>query len=162
MIQQTEQQDHLGVQELNMITVEEKQALESEINTAKEQIRVLQEELVAKQRYLWWAERPHIAEFENSNWYYQSDDSGGQYAYWRPYGVVLNQKWLSVTGNQALIDRALSKIAEYWSDDYDEEVYPDWLICGLEEDTVYEFCDNEYPDFTNAPDTVKNPNHVQD
>lgn len=31
MIQQTEQQDHLGVQELSMITVEERQALESEI-----------------------------------------------------------------------------------------------------------------------------------
>lgn len=142
-----------------MITVEEKQVLQSEIDTTKEQIRVLQEKLVAKQRHLWWLERPHIAEFENSEWYMESDDSGGNYPVFCPYGVVLSQQWLSLTGNQALIDRQLTYIAECNGDDYDEDSLHNFLICGLSTDIYCEFSDDPYPDFQNAPDTVRNPNY---
>jgi hypothetical protein len=150
----------LEVQEFNMITVEEKQALQSEINTAKEQIRVLQEELVAKQRHLWWAERSHIAEFENSDWYMESNDNGGNYPVFCPYGVVLSQQWLSIAGNQALIDRQLAYIAECNGDDYDEDSLRNFLICGLSTDIYCEFSDDPYPAFQDAPDTVRNPNYV--
>lgn len=139
-----------------MITVEEKQALESEINTAKEQIRVLQEELVAKQRYLWWAKRPHIAEFDNG-YQMQSDDEGGGYAEWEPEGVVLSKKWLAQEGNQGLVDIALKNI----EDEDHSGCAENYLICGLEPETEYYFCEDPYPGFHDwSLKTVRNPNYV--
>ena len=105
------------------MTVEEKQALESKINDLKTQIHALQEELLANERTLWWLKRPHIAEFENGDWYMESDDNGGNFPVWSPYGVVLSRQWLSVEGNQELIDRQLAYIAESNGDDYD---YPNF------------------------------------
>lgn len=143
-----------------MITIEEKQALESKINNLKTEIRVLQEELLVNERVLWWAKRPHIAEFENSDWYMESNDSGGNYAVFCPYGVVLSQQWLSIAGNQALIDRQLAYIVECNGDDYDEDSLRNFLICGLSTDIYCEFCDDPYPAFQDAPDTVRNPNYA--
>lgn len=143
-----------------MITVEEERVLQADIDTAKEQIRVLQEELVAKQRYLWWAKRPHIAEFDNSDWYLEGDDQGGSFPVFCPYGVVLSPEWLSITGNQALIDRQLAYIAECNNDDCDEDSLRNFLICGLSTDIYCEFCEDPYPDFENAPSVVVNPNYA--
>ena len=145
----------LEVQELNMFT-----ELCWDIGRIRVQIRELQEELVAKERELWWLKRPHIAEFDNSDWYMESNDNGGNFPVWSPYGVVLNQQWLSIAGNQALIDRQLAYIAECNGDDYDEDSLRNFLICGLSTDIYCEFCDDPYPDFQNAPDTVRNPNYA--
>ncbi len=143
-----------------MITVEEKQTLESEICDLEQQISILQEELLNKKRILWWAKRPHIAEFNNSDWYLEGDDQGGSFPVFCPYDVVLNPEWLSVAGNQALIDQQLAYIAECNSDDYDSDQLHDFLICGLSTEIYCEFCDDPYPDFQNAPDIVRNPNYV--
>lgn len=143
-----------------MINTEEKQVLESKINDLKAEISALQEELLKKERALWWLKRPHILEFENSDWYMEGDDSGGNYPVFRPYGVVLSQQWLSIAGNQALIDRQLAYIAECNGDDYDDSQLHDFLICGLSTDIYCEFCDDPYPAFQDAPDTVRNPNYT--
>ena len=151
MTQQTEEQDHLGVQEFNMITVEEKQALETKINDLKTEIRVLEEELLVNERVLWWSKRPHIESFTN-DYEMESDDEGGGYAVWQPYSVQLNKKWLAQEGNQQLVDKQLAFLEDY-SDDY--------LICGLEDETEPYFGEDPYPGFHDwSLNTVRNPNYV--
>lgn len=141
-----------------MTNIEEKQALEIKIKALQAEISILQEELLVNERALWWLKRPHIQQFENQ-WYRESTDDGGTYGVFDPRGVLLNQQWLSIAGNQALIDRQLAYIAEVNGDDYDEDRLRDFLICGLSTDIYCEFCDDPYPDFQNAPDTVRNPNY---
>lgn len=142
-------------EEYNMIT-----ELCWDIGRIRTQISELQEELLAKERELWWLKRPHILQFDNSEWYTQSDDDGGQYPVFYPCNVVLNPQWLSVAGNQELVDRQLAYIVEVNGDDYDDDRLPDFLICGLSTNIYCEFSDDPYPDFKNAPDTVSNPNYV--
>lgn len=138
-----------------MITIEEKQALETKINDLKTEIRILEEKLLVNERILWWAKRPHIAEFDNG-YQMQSDDEGGGYAEWQPEGVVLSKKWLAQEGNQELIDKQLKEIEEYDVSGLAEN----YLICGLgEEDEFYFGCD-PYPGFHDwSLTTVRNPNY---
>ena len=141
-----------------MINVEEKQALQADINCIADQIRLLEDYLTNKRRELWWLQRPHIADFANE-WYYESSDDGGHHPVWQPHHVDLSQQWLSITGNKAFIDRQLDFITKEIGNDYDEDKYPDFLICGLGINIYCEFCDNSYPNFEHAPDTVRNPNY---
>ena len=141
-----------------MINVEDKVIFEAGIELLENRIRLLQGYLLDKQRELWWLQRPHIANFGNE-WYYESSDDGGHHSVWQPHHIDLSQQWLSIVGNQAFIDRQLDFITKEIGEDYDEDKYPDFLICGLRTDIYCEFCDDSYPDFVNAPDTVKNPNY---
>jgi len=142
-----------------MITIEEEFKLEADIIALKQQLLVLKEGLLSKERELWWLQRPHIADFANE-WYYESTDDGGHSPVWRPHHVDLSKKWLSIVGNQAFIDRQLFFIAEKYESDCDEGEYPNHLICGLGEDIYCEYSNNPYPNFVDAPDTVRNPNYA--
>ncbi|MCA6430231.1 MAG: hypothetical protein IM613_12420 [Cytophagales bacterium] len=134
---------------------EKKLALTSAIDTLEKQICNLQQELLAKQRELWWLTRPHIKSFSN-DWYYQSDDEGGHYYEWYPFDPELNTEWLESDDNHYLIANALERIKSYRCVDEDDAT--SWLICGLGEKTVFEFDEDPYPGFENAPDVVVNPN----
>lgn len=136
-----------------MINIEKKRTLEADISCLKNQISELQEELLKKERELWWLKRPHIDRFDNE-YYMESDDEGGGYAVWRPDCVHLNNKWLSQEGNKELVDKALVYLEqEGYSDEY--------LICGLEDDTEPYFGDDPYPGFHDWElKTVRNPNYV--
>ena len=140
-----------------MISKEEQQILQTDIDIIVDRIRLLQEYLLDKRRELWWRQRPHIADFANE-WYYESSDDGGHHSVWRPHHVDLSKQWLSIVGNQALIDRQLFFIASNYGSEYNVEEHCKYLLCGLGEDIDYDFYADPYPDFEHAPDTVRNPN----
>lgn len=130
---------------------EKKLALTSAIDTLEKQICNLQQELLAKQRELWWLTRPYIKSFSN-DWEYE----GGKYSVWYPCNVKLNTGWLDIDDNHYLIANTLEKIAAWHYVDEDEAIR--WLICGVSNETIFEFDEDPYPDFENAPDVVVNPN----
>ena len=143
---------------MNMINVEEKAALQADINCIADQIRLLEDSLTNKRRELWWLQRPHIADFANE-WYREGDDEGGTNEIWTPCHVDLNKQWLSIVGNQSLIDRQLFFIASGYGSYYSVEKHYKYLLCGLGKYIDCDFCYDPYPDFKHAPDTVRNPNY---
>lgn len=81
---------------------EKKLALTSAIDTLEKQICNLQQELLAKQRELWWLTRPYIKSFSN-DWEYE----GGKYAIWSPTEV----EWL-------ICDVSNKIVSEFFEDPY--------------------------------------------
>ena len=142
-----------------MITVEEQQILQTDIDIIVDRIGLLQEYLLDKRRELWWRQRPHIKDFANE-WYYESSDDDLHHPVWRPHHVDLSKQWLSVVGNQALIDRQLYFIASNYGSEYSVEGHYKYLLCGLGKDIDCDFYDDPYPDFEHAPDTVRNSNYA--
>jgi hypothetical protein len=66
----------------------------SRIEELQEQIALLESELHDLQVVEWWEQRPHILEFRLTvNW--ESDDQGGQSAYFRPRDTELNYEWIA-------------------------------------------------------------------
>ena len=142
-----------------MITVEEKQALEVKINDLKKEIRILEEELLVNERLLWWAERPDILEFRLTV-DYESDDQGGQSAYFRPRNTELNYEWIednkevwtTFCNHSKNYPRPLEPDIDELADDWDYYFRPvldpeDW--------------EYDYPNFEEFDEeTMRNPNYA--